>query len=49
MIDATDEPLRGDFDGDGLADPAVFQPATDALFIWKSGNSYQQAGPYVLP
>ncbi len=36
-----------DFDGDGLADPAVMD-ASGNWYLWFSGSSYARGGPYAL-
>ncbi len=40
-------PMAGDFDGDGLADPAVMDEAGNC-FVWLSGSGYARSGPFAL-
>ena len=42
-----DRPARGDFDGDGRFDPAVFRPSDTLWYVWQTSNfqvRYQQWG-----
>jgi hypothetical protein len=39
-------PLAGDFDGDRLADPAMY--AGGSWYLWLSSGGYRQSGPYAL-
>jgi hypothetical protein len=44
--------VAADFDGDGKADPALYQDATGNLYVWLSANGYAlfgPAGPYWVP
>ena len=40
-------PLAADFDGDGLADPAVVDSSGN-WYVWCSRYSYTRIGPYLL-
>jgi hypothetical protein len=33
-------PVPGDYDGDGMVDPAVYRPSTGQWFILKSSTNY---------
>jgi hypothetical protein len=37
--------VPGDYDGDGLADPAVYQSAAGTWYLWMSASGYAQLGP----
>ena len=43
----TDMPVRGDFDGDGKADPATYRSATGQWRLWPSANNFTAASPIV--
>jgi hypothetical protein len=37
---STDTPVPGDFDGDGITDPAIFRSSTGLWAILKSSTNY---------
>ena len=39
--------MAADFDGDGLADPALYR-AQDGWYVWFSGQDYAIGGPYLI-
>ncbi len=41
-----DKPVRGDFDGDGRLDPAVFRPSDNSWHIWQSSNNQYRVVPF---
>ena len=41
----TDAPVRGDFDGDGRADPATYRAVTGEWRLWPSANNFVAAAP----
>jgi len=45
---AGDKPVRGDFDGDGKLDPAVFRPGDTSWHIWQSSNNQYRVIPFGL-
>jgi hypothetical protein len=46
-VDTDDIPVQGDFDGDGLSDPATYRRASGEWRIWLSGANYAQTNPVV--
>jgi hypothetical protein len=43
-----DQPVMGDYDGDGLADPVVYRPSTYRWFILRSSYGYHYNGTVVV-
>ena len=41
----TDAPVRGDFDGDGRADPATYRASTGEWRLWPSASNFVVAAP----
>ena len=49
MVGAADAtPVAADFDGDGLADPALHK-AEGKFDAWLSGNGHRLSGPWSFP
>lgn len=46
-VDADDNPLRADFDGDGRVDLATYRPSSREWRVWASSNSFALSGPIV--
>ena len=46
-VNGTDQPIQGDFDGDGRNDPASYRSATGEWRVWPSGNNYAASAPVV--
>jgi hypothetical protein len=46
--DPADQPAAADYDGDGKADPAIFQAASGQWYIWLSGQNYVLSGPHTF-
>ncbi|HEX8246543.1 MAG TPA: FG-GAP-like repeat-containing protein [Pyrinomonadaceae bacterium] len=46
---ADDKPMRGDFDGDGKLDAAVFRPSDRVWYILQSSNNQLRAAHWGLP
>lgn len=44
-VNGPDDPIRGDFDGDGRADPASYRATNGEWRFWLSANSFVLAGP----
>jgi hypothetical protein len=44
-VDGADEPIRGDFDGDGRIDPATYRAATREWRFWLSTRNFVLSGP----
>jgi hypothetical protein len=45
---AGDKPVPGDYDGDGIIDPAIFRPSTGFFWVLRSTDGVQQACPWGL-
>lgn len=52
-IEPDQQPLVGDFDGDGSTEPAVFEPATSSFWIWEPDGArvepWGEPGDTALP
>lgn len=52
-IEPDQQPLVGDFDGDGSTEPAVFEPATSSFWIWQADGArvepWGEPGDVALP
>ncbi len=46
--DPSNQPVAADYDGDGKADPAVYQTATGQWYIWLSSQNYVLSGPHTF-
>jgi hypothetical protein len=45
---AGDKPVQGDYDGDGITDPAIFRPSDGYWWVLQSSNRVKRACPWGL-
>lgn len=46
--DPSNQPAVADYDGDGKADPGIYQTAAGCWYVWLSSLNYSLSGPHAL-